>query len=73
MAANRSIEPAKLGKCEVVKETEMAILVCFDDGDYENCEIWIPKSVIHDTSEVTEARDNGELIVFKWWQDEKNL
>lgn len=49
----------------VIKDTGKALLVDID-GD----EVWIPKSVIHDDSEVYKEDTEGELIVKLWWARE---
>lgn len=55
---------------EVVKETERAFLVRLANGD----EAWVPKSVIHDDSEVFEAEGDGAsgTLVLPEWFVEKN-
>jgi len=64
-------DPASLGTAVVIRETRKAILVRLDDRDRE--EVWIPKSVIHDDSEVydVEDHDKGELYVQMWWADKE--
>lgn len=52
----------------VLKETEAAILIDVD-GD----EIWIPKSQIHEDSQVRELGDRGELVIPEWLAIEKGL
>lgn len=52
---------------EAIKETERALLILFEDGR----EVWLPKSAIHDDSEVFEAEHEGTLHVFEWFV-EKN-
>jgi len=52
----------------VVRETDAAIL-CDIDGD----EVWIPKSQIHDDSEVYEMSTSGTLIIPEWLAVEKEL
>lgn len=52
------------GKC--TRDTEKALLVKIDGKD-----VWIPKSVVHDDSEVYEVGHEGEVIVRRWWA-EKN-
>jgi hypothetical protein len=59
-----------LGQGKVLRETDKAIL--FENIDDE--QLWVPKSVIHDDSEVWADADDkreGELIVKQWWA-EKN-
>lgn len=53
---------------EVKHETEMAIL-CVVDGN----EVWIPKSIIHDDSEVFKAGTTGRLIIPEWLAKAKGL
>ncbi len=52
----------------VVRETTAALLCRIDGDDH-----WIPKSHIHDDSEVYEMGTNGELIVSEWIATEKRL
>lgn len=65
--------PEDLGYGECTRETHKdgkkpgALLVKFEDGK----ELWIPKSVIHDHSEVWKEGQDGEVVVFAWWA-EKN-
>jgi hypothetical protein len=56
--------PEDLGETYVVRETAKAILVRLDGDD-----VWIPKSVIHDDSEVWDGKENaaGHLIVKAWF------
>lgn len=59
-----------LGQGKVLRETDKAIL--FENTDDK--QLWVPKSVIHDDSEVWADADDkreGELIVKQWWA-EKN-
>jgi hypothetical protein len=53
-----------------IKETDSAILVEADLFDEEQ---WIPKSQIHDDSEVFDAGDNsdGTLVVKEWFARKK--
>lgn len=52
-----------------VKETDRALLVRFDDG----VERWVPKSCIHDDSEVYAEDDEGRLAVKRWWAEREGL
>lgn len=63
--------PAYFSNAEVNAETEKALLVEFSNGD----EKWIPKSVIHEDSEVFNNTDNdeGELVIKTWWADQEGL
>ncbi len=53
------------------KETERAILVEVY-GNVTN-QMWVPKSVIHDDSEVYKAGTDGQLIVKLWWAEKEGL
>jgi len=55
-----------VGKC--LSQTEKAVRIHLDD---ENTPRWIPKSVLHDDSEVYQTGDTGKVIVKQWWA-EKN-
>ena len=51
---------------EAVRETEKALLVRLADGE----EKWLPKSAIHDDSEVWELEgpgNSGTLVVHVWF------
>lgn len=38
------------------------------DADHDlDEETWVPKSVIHDDSEVWQTKQEGDLIVHAWW------
>jgi hypothetical protein len=57
-----------LGPAKVVRATDRALLVLLDGEE----EVWVPKSVVHDDSEVySEKADEGDLVVLAWWA-EKN-
>lgn len=53
----------------VEAESEKAILV-----EIEGEKVWVPKSQIHDDSEVySKASGGGELVVSTWWATKKGL
>jgi hypothetical protein len=55
---------------EAVKETDKALL-CMLEGEEE---VWVPKSVIHDDSEVYSMKANtGRLMVKGWWARKMGL
>ena len=60
-------ESVDMGKALIISETNSAILAKLESKE----EIWIPKSVVHDDSEVSSLDDEGVLIVKHWWA-EKN-
>lgn len=51
-----------------VRETRDAVCVFFAGR-----ERWVPKSVIHDDSEVWKAGQSGKLVVLHWWADKNGL
>lgn len=55
-----------MGEGRCIRESEKAILVRIDDK-----ETWIPKSVVHDDSDVWKKDDEGKIVVKLWWA-EKN-
>lgn len=55
------------GRC--IRETDKAILVKLETGE----EKWIPKSVVHDDSEVYEKGGEGKLVVQGWWAEAQGL
>lgn len=50
------------------RETEKALLV-----EIEGEEHWVPKSQIHEDSEVFERGGEGLLVVSKWWAKRQGL
>jgi hypothetical protein len=61
---------AKFPNCRVVTATEKALLV-----EIEGEEEWVPKSVIHDDSEVFDDDENAEgmLVLEEWWAEKSGL
>jgi hypothetical protein len=49
----------------VTKNTGKALLVVLDEG--EGDEVWVPCSVVDETSEVNDAGDEGTLVVQSWF------
>ena len=76
---NLGKEPASLGRVDVIRETEKAILVELTDRPTvhgKNPEAWIPRSVICEDSEVGEDAsegDEGELFVHQWFAEKEGL
>jgi hypothetical protein len=56
--------------CYCENETAKALLVRIDGRS-----VWVPKSQIHDDSEVYDADNNrsGKLIVSQWWAEKEGL
>lgn len=58
----------EVGEATCIKETDKAILVVIGTR-----EVWIPKSQIHDDSEVKEPDDEGTLVVSDWFGRKEGL
>jgi hypothetical protein len=58
-------EPVVIDDAICIHETELAILIHAPDGR----EFWVPKSCVHDDSEVYDAEDNaiGSLAIKRWF------
>lgn len=54
---------------EVLRETDAALLVLGPEGD----EVWVPRSQIDDSSEVSEPGDSGVLVIPRWLAEAKGL
>lgn len=55
-------------KVIALQETRDALLCKID-----NREVWLPKSQIHDDSEVYKNGTDGDLVISKWIATEKSL
>lgn len=60
----RSGLTASFERCSADRETAKTLLVYVPELDGK---VWIPKSVIHDDSEVYGMADEGELVVHEWF------
>lgn len=58
--------PEELGRGVCVEERQLAIRVVLAGVHY-----FIPKSVLHDDSEVYRLNDSGKLIVKHWWAEKE--
>ena len=68
--ANPSPDAHYLDGAECLKETDKALLVTADDLDQET---WIPKSQVHDDSEVCHRGDTGTMAITKWMAEKLGL
>jgi len=71
--SDRGKEPVSLGEGTVRRGTERALLVWLEDIGEER---WIPRSCIHQDSEVWDAdgaESVGEVIVRAWWAEKEGL
>lgn len=66
---NKDSDGVSLGNGRVKRATDLALLVELDTGD----EPWIPKSQIHDDSEVYEEGHEGDVVVTTWWAEKNGL
>lgn len=72
MARYSRSECVAIEDVEVVRETEKALLCAFELKNGRQ-ELWIPKSQIHDDSEVYEEDTEGVLVIPEWLAIEKGL
>lgn len=67
---DQDADPAIFPDAVCIAATDLAILVLWRlTGRTVPHSQWIPKSVVHDDSEVFDAHDNarGKLVVKQWW------
>lgn len=62
-------EKTSLGNGQAKRASDKALLVELDTGD----SVWIPKSQLHDDSEVYEEGHEGEVVVNAWWAEKNDL
>lgn len=60
-----------IGDAITIRTTEKAILVRL--VDHEDRELWVPKSQIHDDSEVYGDGHEGVLVVSEWFAKKAEL
>lgn len=61
--------PTRIDDATPIRETDKAVLF-----EIEGEETWIPKSVIHEDSEVWKADQSaGTLVVAGWWAEKNGL
>lgn len=68
----KEASPESLGHGKVVKASDQALQIELTDiGETR----WIPKSVLHDDSEVYDDDENkeGEVVVNQWWANKEGL
>lgn len=56
--------PVDIANCKCVKETDRALLI-----EHGGAERWVPKSVVHDDSEVFEEDHEGTLVLKSWFAE----
>ena len=63
-----SEEPVEIDDVTVEAETDLAILCTIDDK-----KLWIPKSVVHEDSEVSGEGDTGTIVIMRWFAEKEGL
>ena len=61
-------ESIKIDDVTVEAETDLAPLSSVEDK-----KIWIPKSVVHDDSDVQIEGDTGTIVVMRWFAEKEGL
>jgi len=66
---------AVIDRAECIAETGIAMLVRCMRPNRLIMTVWIPKSVVHDDSEVFDSKHNarGKLVLQAWWADQEGL
>lgn len=61
-----------LGQAQAIAGTDKALRVQLESEDEPR---WVPKSQIHDDSEVYDDKDNatGDLVVTRWFAEKEGL
>jgi len=64
--------PARFENCEVKRDSGKALLVYIEDLEETR---WIPKSVVHDDSEVFDDNENsrGTLVIEDWFAEKEDM
>jgi len=70
--SSRGKDPFRIPHVKAIKATALALLV---EHGTQGDQLWVPKSVVHDDSEVFDDGKNaeGDLVVFEWWAESKGL
>ena len=63
-----SEETVELEDVSVEAETDLALLCNIDDKKH-----WIPKSVVHEDSEVSSEGDTGTIVLQRWFAEKERL
>ena len=63
-----SDETVEIDDVTVEAETDLALLCRIDDQKH-----WIPKSVIHEDSEVQSEGDAGTILIMRWFAEKQGL
>ena len=63
-----SDETVEIEDVTVEAETDLALLCSVDDKKH-----WIPKSVVHEDSEVSSEGDTGTIVLMRWFAEKEGL
>lgn len=64
----------EIANCECTKDTIRACLVTVPvAGSRSTIKVWVPKSLIHDDSEVYKEGTKGTLVVARWFAEKEGL
>ena len=58
-----------LGPCDIIRETDAALLVEFGDGQEE----WFPRSQVENGDSYQEGDQPEEFMITKWIADQKEI
>ncbi len=72
MSDSSRVEPESAGAVKCVGETALALKVMKGTGMKAKT-FWVPKSVVHEDSDVQGEGDEGELFVFRWYAEQEGL
>ena len=61
-------DAVELEDVTVEAETDLALLCIIDDKQR-----WIPKSVVHEDSEVSGEGDSGTIVILRWFAEKEGL
>ena len=63
-----TVQTVELEDVAVEAETDLALLCTIDDKKR-----WIPKSVVHEDSEVSGDGDTGTIVIMRWFAEKEGL
>jgi hypothetical protein len=61
-------QTVELEDVTVEAETDLALLCSVEDK-----KLWIPKSVVHEDSEVQSEGDIGTIVIMRWFAEKEGL
>jgi hypothetical protein len=63
-----SEQTVEIDDVTVEAETDFALLCSVEDKKH-----WIPKSVVHEDSEVQSEGDTGTIVIIRWFAEKQGL